>query len=265
MKPKFRTLLRQWRSRRSLSQLALAELAGISTRHLSFLETGRSHPSRGMVLRLSDRLELSATDENLLLLSANYAPNVAADDAETMTSDGDTRMLDAILSQQRSVPTLVIDESWTIRKRNEIAAKVFADFRPSYRLPESVSDNALHILCHPDGLRQFMPNWASYAAPFVRQVDREASAGTHAAAAQLREALFCYPGVSEAANLADDGAEVPLTLQLKRNRTSLAFYTAFSAIELPAGQRPKRVKIEYLYPADGATSQIIADLSGGAA
>jgi len=263
--PAFRTLLRHWRTRRSLSQIALAEETGISIRHLSFLETGRSLPSREMVQRLAESLDLSPADRNALLLSAGYAPTYHFDDIATEEFDALERMFEVILSQQKSFPTLVIDEAWNIRMRNAAATSVFGAFRQSYQLPDSIADNALHILCHPDGLRQFMPNWAEYVEPFVREINREASMALGSAAERLRDALHSYPGIPDATDLSERraGAMQPLTtMRLQRKNTSLSFHTAFTTFNLPFALKPQYIKIECLYPADPATARIVERLAG---
>ena len=263
--PTFRTFLRHWRTTRRLSQLALTEDAGISTRHLSFLETGRSLPSRDMVQRLAESLDLPSADRNVLLLSAGYAPTYPADDYATVEFEALERMLEFIHSQQKSIPALVIDEAWNIRMRNAAAASLFGKFRPFYRLPDSVADNALRILCHPDGLRQFMPNWTEYVEPFVKEINREASMEFCPDAERLRDALHSYPGIREAADLPEEptGTMQPLmTMQLQRKNTSLSFYTAFTTFVLPFPLKPRYVKVECLYPADPATARIVEGLAG---
>lgn len=256
----FRALLRHWRTIRGLSQFALAEDAGISTRHLSFLETGRSLPSRDMVQRLADGLALPSADTDVLLLSAGYAPAYTENPITPPAFETQERMLEAILAQHKSMPALVIDEDWNIRMRNTAAARVFGRFRQCYGLPESVAHNAMHILCHPDGLRQFMADWSAYAAPFVRAVNREASMEAGSAAEGLRDALFDYAEVPAAAELSNENAgnaRRPLTMRLQAEDMSLSFYTAFTTFELPFALKPRQIKIEYLVPADPATAEIV--------
>ena len=260
----FRTVLRHWRRDRGLSQFALAEDTGISTRHLSFLETGRSQPSRDMVRRLADSLDLPPADRNVLLLSAGYAPTYPADDPEADAFEPLERMLELILAQQTSVPALVIDEGWNIRMRNAAAVRVFGAFRETYRLPDDVADNALHVLCHPNGLRQFMPNWRDYVEPFVREIDREATMAVHSDAEGLRDAVRAYPGLPEADGVsAARGGPMPspLMMELQGRDTSLSFYTAFTTFSLPSALKPRSVKIEWLYPADRVTARSVHDMA----
>ncbi|MGI9381772.1 MAG: helix-turn-helix domain-containing protein [Methyloligellaceae bacterium] len=266
--PTFRALLRHWRTTRRLSQFDLAEDTGISTRHLSFLETGRSLPSRDMVQRLAESLDVPPADRNVLLLSAGYAPTYPAGESATVEFEALERMLEFMLSQQTSFPALVIDESWNIRMRNAAATRLFGEFRPFYRLPDSVAGNALHILCHPDGLRQFMPNWTEYVEPFVREINREASMEFGSGAERLRDALQSYPGVPNAADVSEERTGTrssPLTMRLQRENTSLSFYTAFTTFALPFALKPKSIKIESLYPADPATARVVESLAASPA
>lgn len=218
-----------------------------------------------MVQRLAESLDVPPADRNVLLLSAGYAPTYPADDFAAVEFEALERMLEFILSQQMSFPALVIDEGWNVRMRNAAAASLFGEFRPFYRLPDSVADNALHILCHPDGIRQFMPNWTEYVEPFVREINREASMELSSDAQRLRDALQSYPGIPDATDLSEKRAgttQSPLTLRLRRKNTSLSFYTAFTTFVLPFALKPQHIKIECLYPADPATVRVVERLAG---
>lgn len=263
MGPTFGAWLKHWRGVRGLSQLDLAGDAEISSRHLSFLETGRSLPSREMVERLTETLRVPASDRNIFLLSAGYAPVYPADGEATAAFDALERILEFIIARQTSFPALVIDEEWNIRMRNRIADDIFSEFRSLYRLPTEISNNAMHVLCHPHGLRNFMPDWVRYAEPFLREINREASAKPGSAVARLRDEINAYPGVSEAVGSVARpiGLMDPvLTMRLRSQTGSLAFFTAFTTFVLPFAGRPQTVKIECFYPADPATARIVDDL-----
>ncbi len=215
-----------------------------------------------MVERLAESLDVPNADRNVLLLSAGYAPRYPTADTADVEFSAQERMLAQILSQQKSVPSLVIDDTWTIRMRNVVADRLFSEFRPHYRLPDRVANNALHIICHPDGLRQFMPNWTAYAEPFVRELDRKTLMEGSYAAGHLRNALFAYPGVADASDRSDTSLmPVPLTLCLKSEKTSLSFYTAFTTFDLPFSLKARSLKIESLYPADSSTARFVERLS----
>lgn len=157
----FGTLLRQWRSARHLSQLALATDAGISTRHLSFLETGRAHPSREMVQLLCGMLELPAGDRNALLVAAGYAPLYDEPVRDPLPADQLQRALDAILRQQEPYPALVIDAESNVMRRNTAARHIFDIFYGDRR--ECGPVNVVTTIFDPRGLRPFIVNFEAVA------------------------------------------------------------------------------------------------------
>lgn len=157
----FGTLLRGWRSTRRLSQLALATDAGISARHLSFLETGRAHPSREMVQLLSGMLGLPAGDRNALLVAAGYAPIYDEPIREPLPADQLQRALDAILRQQEPYPALVIDSEGNVMHRNAASRRIFDIFYDDRR--ESRAVNVVGTVFDPHGLRPFIVNFESVA------------------------------------------------------------------------------------------------------
>lgn len=244
--------------------MALAGDAGISSRHLSFLETGRSLPSRDMVERLAEALDIPAAERNLCLLAAGYAPIHPIDGARAGEFEALERILDFVMARQTSFPALVIDEAWNIRMRNGIAVDIFARFREAYRLPAAIADNAMHVLCHPDGLRRFMPDWESYVVPFVREIETAATKPGSPLAGLLEE-ILAYPGVAAALASQSAGAgmlDPVLTLRLKRDDVAMAFHTAFTTFPLPFADNPRAVKIECFYPADAETARMVDSLGG---
>ncbi len=157
----FGTLLRHWRSARGLSQLGLATEAGISTRHLSFLETGRAHPSREMVQLLMGMLDVPSADRNALLLAAGYAPLYESHDGCTPAAEHVQRALDAILRQQEPFPALVLDAESNITGRNAGARRIFDIFYGPRRDCRQV--NVVRTVFDPQGLRPFIVNFESVA------------------------------------------------------------------------------------------------------
>jgi len=145
-----------------MNQLALATDADISIRHLSFLETGRAHPSRAMVERLSAVLDVPLADRNVLLLAAGYAPLYGERDLAAPELDHVRRALQFILRQQEPYPALVIDSVWNVVMRNTAADRIFRPFRGPTNLSRAHAGNALHSTFHPDGLRRFIVNWEEF-------------------------------------------------------------------------------------------------------
>ena len=157
----FGTLLRQWRSTRHLSQLALATDAGISTRHLSFLETGRAHPSREMVQLLSGMLDIPAPGRNALLVAAGYAPLYEEAPREPLPDDHVQRIVEAMLRQQEPFPALVLDAESNVMRRNGGARRIFDIFYGDRANCGTV--NAMRTVFDPNGLRPFIANWDAVA------------------------------------------------------------------------------------------------------
>lgn len=162
----FGTLLRQWRTTRHLSQLALATDAGISTRHLSFLETGRALPSREMVQLLSGQLGVPAADRNALLVAAGYAPLYEDMPAESVAGADLQRVVDAILAQQEPFPALVLDADSNVTGRNAGARRIFDIFYADRTNCGPV--NVFGTVFDPKGLRPFIVNFEAVAQSMLQ-------------------------------------------------------------------------------------------------
>ena len=157
----FGTLVRQWRAARRLSQLALATEAGISTRHLSFLETGRAHPSREMVQLLSGMLDVPIAGRNALLVAAGYAPLYEEMPHEPLPADSLRRAVDAILRQQEPYPALVLDADSNVTRRNAAARRIFDIFYGDRC--DSAPVNVVRTIFDAHGLRPYIVNFDAVA------------------------------------------------------------------------------------------------------
>lgn len=250
----FPDLLRHWRSVRRLSQLGLALDAGISTRHLCFLEKGKSRPSREMVVLLAQVLDIPLADRNALLVAAGYAPVFGS---SSLTAPGlapAQRALDFMLAQQEPYPALVVDEGWEVRQRNTAAGRILGALRPFYDVPDALAGNAMHVMCHPGGMRPFMPNWSDFVSAYLQVLQREATQGLSQAAAKLRADLLRYPGMPAALDApAADNPMVPMRLQIGRHL--LSFFVTLTTFAMPRDVTLQQVKIECFFPADDATAE----------
>jgi transcriptional regulator with XRE-family HTH domain len=253
----FGALLRHWRLARRMSQLALAVEAEVSARHVSFLETGRAQPSRDMVQLLASVLDVSLGDRNALLLAAGYAPAYAERTLEAPDLDGVRRALEFILRQHEPYPAIVLDGGWTVVMRNRAAQRIFPRFLDPGTLSRDLAVNAMHSVCHPDGMRRFIENWEEFAGPLIQTVHREAADGTNAPAARLRDALLAYPGMPPKWKRADPRSPAPplLTMRLRRGDLSLAFFSTLTALATPRDVMLEQLRIECFYPADEATEK----------
>ena len=163
----FGRLLREWRARRGMSQLDLAVEAGVSSRHLSFVETGRATPSREMVVLLARALDVPFRDRNDLLTAAGYAAIYRATSLDAPALAQARRALDFILRQQEPYPALVLDRHWNVLKVNEGSARVQALFLDAAAVATLGPPNAMRLMFHPKAFRPWIVNWEPTAASLI--------------------------------------------------------------------------------------------------
>jgi transcriptional regulator with XRE-family HTH domain len=246
-----------------MSQLALATDAEVSARHVCFLETGRATPSRDMVELLASVLRVPLADRNVMLVAAGYAPAYAERALEATAVQHVRRAFAFILRQQEPYPAFVIDAQWNIIMRNDAADRIFGLFRTAPGLPLRLAGNALHALCHPDGLRRFIVNWEEFAGPLIQTLRREAAESANPAAGRLRDEVLAYPGMPS--QWTSPGLHLPLspvlTLRLKRDDIALAFFSMLTVLAAPRDIMLERLRVECFYPADAATADAARKLA----
>jgi transcriptional regulator with XRE-family HTH domain len=257
----FGRLLRQWRMTRHLSQLALATDAGISTRHLSFLETGRAQPSREMVQLLAGMLDVPLGERNALLISAGYAPLYGSRPLGAPELEPVRRALEFIMRQQEPFPALVLDGQWNIVMRNGASQRIFDLFRPP--APDTQPINVMRTVFHPNGLRPFVANWEQVAECLMAAIHRDVAATGSDAVVKLRDELLAYPGVPSRWSIAESLTPMaPLvSMQLRKGDLSLAFFSMVTMLGTPRDVTLQELKIECFFPADAITEQIARDLA----
>lgn len=258
--------LRWWRKRRAMSQLDLAGAAGSSQRHVSFLESGRTQPSRDMVLRLATALDVPLRQQNALLLAAGFAPiwresNLAAPELTPVN-----QALDYILTQQEPFPALVVDRRWNLLRTNASAGRLttFLTGPPS---PQSTTDpiNIAEWLLAPDGLRPFLVNWHEVAIYFLRGIQADAMAdGTQENAALLHR-LLAYPDVPALSHVPalEEPPSPVLAMHFRKGQTSLRLFTTIATLGTPQHVTVQELRIECFFPADAATSQVFTAWAAG--
>lgn len=251
-------LLRYWRMQKGLSQLQLAELAETSGRHVSFIETGRGHPSRTLLLRLAQELEIPLRSRNALLEAAGYAPQYG----ETGLTDPEMgqvrRVLDFMLKSTLPYPTMIIDRYWNIT----LANAAFLDFvqlftrRPA--LFAGAATNLMRICLHPDGLRPHIVNRAEFEPYMVGRVRRSMSRfpGDPALAA-LYEEITGFEGAASPGQ--DSGmTSVPqfmMPLHLKKDAYEIRLFTTIATLGAPQDITLQELFIETGFPVDDATER----------
>ena len=247
-RPAFGALLREWRQRRRVSQLDLAISADVSARHVSFLETGRSRPSREMVLRLAERLDVPLRDRNPLLLAAGFAPSYPRRALDDPAMTPVREAVDAILAGYEPYPALVVDRGWNLVAANAGVAPLTAAAAAHLREPPV---NVLRLSLHPDGLAPHIANLAQWRGHVLGRLGREAAAAGDDGLAELLRELTDYPGGTEPAG-PDHAVAVPLRIRLGgRELAFLSTVTTFgTALDITAAE----LSIEAFLPADAATA-----------
>jgi transcriptional regulator with XRE-family HTH domain len=249
----FGVLLRRWRAVRRVSQLDLALDADISTRHLSCVETGRAQPSREMVLRLAEALQIPLRDRNALLLAAGYAPLYRHTGLNTPELQAAHRTVEFLMAQHEPYPVLVVDRYWNTLKMNAGAKRFFALFPGC----DSVTPhNGVRLVFHPQGLRPFIENWESVAARIIQRVHREAAANPSDETMKcFLEELLSYPDVPSRWRMLDlEGTPPPfLTINYRWKNSTFRLFSALTTFGTALDIALQELRIESFFPADEAT------------
>jgi transcriptional regulator with XRE-family HTH domain len=255
-------LLRQWRERRRLSQLDLAIEAEISSRHLSFVETGRSHPSRAMVLLLAEALEVPPRARNDLLAAAGYAPMYRESNLDAPEMSQFRRALDFMLRQQEPYPAIVLDRYWNVLLGNEGTNRFMGIFL------DSAADalgppNAVRLICHPQALRPWIVNWEVTAAALIQWLHRDLLRSADAGMKILLDELLAYPDVPRNWRTLDlDAPTAPfLAIEMKKSDVHLRFFTTLTTLGTPYDITLHELRVESFFPADEATDRTLRRLS----
>jgi transcriptional regulator with XRE-family HTH domain len=257
--------LRDWRQRRRLSQLALACEAEISTRHLSFIETGRSLPSRDMVLRLAERLEVPLRERNLLLIAAGYAPVYAERPLHDPSLDAARKVIDLVLAGHEPYPALAVDRHWTIVAANKALSPLLAGVEPALLRPPV---NALRVGLHPAGLAPRIVNFAEWRAHLLARLRRQIDLSGDPVLAALLNEISEYPTAADSkfdrpfATGEYEDIVVPLRLAIGGEVLSLISMT--TVFGTPVDITLSEIAIETFLPADNATAEVLRRLAAAA-
>jgi len=251
-------LVRQWRERRRLSQLDLALQAEISTRHLSFVETGRSTPSREMILHLAEELDVPLRERNGLLLAAGYAPVYA----ETALDAPDAPRMAAVRAAVRQVltahepyPAVVVDRVWTLVDANAGVALLTDGVAPDLLAPPA---NALRVSLHPDGMAPRIVNLGEWRAHVLGRLRRQAALTADPALAQLYDELRAYPcDQPEPAVEFPGPGDIVVPLRLRHGSRELAFFSTVATFGTPLDITVAELAIESFFPADSDTASVL--------
>ena len=261
--PKIGQLLRGWREQRRLSQLELALQAEVSTRHLSFVETGRATPSRSMVLHLADALDIPLRERNQLLLAAGYAPVYGETALDSPAMRNVRTTVRHLLDAHEPNPAVVVDRYWNIIEANA-GATLFTEGLPEFLRTPTV--NVMRVSLHPEGAARSIVNFAEWRAYLLGRLRREVAHSQDAALAALYAEVRAYEHA--AAHDDDDDMEplaatpdrevvIPLRYQL--GDTELTFLSTVAVFGTPHDITVAELAIELFFPADSATAAVLRD------
>jgi transcriptional regulator with XRE-family HTH domain len=244
--PQLGELLRYWRHERGKSQLDLSLDTGISQRHLSFVESGRSVPSRDFLSTVSDALNIPLRERNVLLLASGFAPVYSEQkiDGEQMAIV--TRAIDRMLEQHEPYPALVLDRYWYVVRTNQAAPRFFGSFIDLEARPKP--RNLLDLIFDPAGMRPFVEDWEKVAAGLLDRVRREAVGQVKdARLAELLEKLRRYPGVTELKPLpAPQSPVLPITF--RRGQERFSYFSLITTVGTPQCITAQELRVECMFP-----------------
>lgn len=249
-------LLRMWRQRRRMSQLELACEAQISSRHLSFLETGRSQPSREMVLHLAEQLEIPLRERNVLLIAAGYAPVFPERSLEDPALASARQAIDLLLTGHEPYPALAIDRHWTLIASNDALTPLLAGVDASLLQPPI---NVLRLGLHPAGLAPHVANRSEWRAHLLERLRRQVEATADPVLIELLRELRAYPA-PRGGETAKSGADHPyagiaVPFRLVTEDGILAFFSTTTLFGTPVDVLLSEIAIESFFPADAFTAE----------
>ncbi|QBR00470.1 helix-turn-helix domain-containing protein [Paraburkholderia pallida] len=249
-------LLREWRLRRRMSQLLLATEADISTRHLSFVESGRSLPSREMVMHLAERLEVPLRERNALLVAAGYAPlyrERALDDPQLAAA---REAVEPVLRGHEPYPALAVDRHWNIVAANASLAPLVGDASPALL---TAPVNALRLSLHPEGVAPRIVNWHAWRAHLLARLQRQIEASADPALVALHDELAAYPAPPHALPAAAEPLQqsIAVPLRIRTALGELSFYSTTTVFGTPVDITLSELAIEAFFPADAQTAQTL--------
>lgn len=250
--PQLGDLLRYWRQERGKSQLELGLDTGISQRHLSFVESGRSTPSREFLSLVSNALNIPLRDRNLLLLASGYAPlysERSLDDAQLSII---TSAINRMLEQHEPHPALVLDRYWNVLRTNQAAPRFFGSFIDLEAHPKP--RNLLDLIFDPSGMRPFVEEWESVARGLLDRVRREALGQViDPGLEKLLQRLHQYPGVATLkASLKPQSPVLPITF--RRGNERFSYFSLVTTVGTPQDITAQELRVECMYPIPAETT-----------
>jgi len=253
----FGTILRHWREARRYSQLDLALQANVSSKHVSFLETGRNRPSRAMILRLANAMDVPLRDRNLMLAAAGFTGAYSESRLDSPTISQVDEALGRLLQQQEPYPAIVLDANWMIVRQNVAASAMAARF---LRDPASVAGrSAMEILFSPAGLQPSVLNWERLSSLLLMRLFRDSVSPTGTQALRdLLDRLLEMPATPR--NWRELASQEPagptLDMELRKDGVTCRFFTTVTTFGTPQDVTLQELRIEQYFPADDETDAV---------
>ncbi|MFJ9533426.1 helix-turn-helix domain-containing protein [Herbaspirillum sp. NPDC101396] len=247
-------LLREWRLRRRMSQLDLACEAEISTRHLSFLETGRSQPSREMLLRLAERLEIPLRERNALLMAGGFAPLFPERALDDPALQAARAAIEQILTGHEPFPALAIDRHWNLVSANRVIALLLTGVAPELL---AAPVNVMRLSLHPQGLAPRIVNFPEWRRHMLDRLRQQIALSADLVLIDLMKELQGYPeppGAGADAHPASPYAAVAVPFQLATDRGTLSFFSTTTIFGTPVDITLSELAMECFFPANAETS-----------
>lgn len=267
--PSFGQLLRQWRAHRQRAQLHLALDAGVSQRHLSFLESGRAQPSRDMVLQLAEVLALPLRERNLMLHAAGFAPVFPQRTLQDEDMSAVRQALELTLQHHEPYPALVVNRQWDMLMCNGAADRFLALLGPPdelwQRVDPSGGRNVMRMTFHPQGLQPRLKNWPQVATQLLHRLQREVAADpTHEALRQLLADVSQFPGVSTPWRNQDWASGLPppiFPMAYELGADTLQVFSMVSTFGTALDVTAEELRVETFFPADAFSQAFFAMLA----
>jgi transcriptional regulator with XRE-family HTH domain len=249
-------LLRDWRRRRRLSQLDLALEAGVSARHLSFVETGRSRPSAEMVLHLAEQLDVPLRDRNALLLAAGFAPAYAERPLDAPEMAPVREAIQLVLDGHDPYPAVVVDRRWNVVASNRGLAALMTGVAPWLLEPPV---NVMRLSLHPQGAAQQIVNLGEIRAHLLERLGRQVSVTGDEALRALLDEVAAYPAPPHDAP--PPAQDIVLPLRLRSDAGELSLFSSVATFGTAVDVTVSELVIESFFPADARTAEILRALS----
>lgn len=251
-------LLRDWRQRRRLSQLGLALEADISSRHVSFLETGRAQPSRAMILHLAERLDVPLRERNTLLVAAGFAPVYPERPLDDPALQAARAAVDLVLAGHEPYPALALDRHWQLVAANRAVAPLLQGVRPDLLAPPV---NVLRLSLHPAGLAPRIANLAAWRAHLLTRLGRQVEVSADPVLASLLDELTGLPGGSGPSEPPPTGPVIAVPLRLRGPAGDLSFLSTTMVFGTAVDVTLAELAVEAFFPADDATADALRRLA----